>query len=121
MKICIIVLVVFLNLFKLIAVSAGERIYLKSPVLYYECIDCTDTPNISHPAYAVLYQPVVKNWDKFKQKKQVLSLLKIPQYLKGEVKRVSADKFYAPEVRLMIVGLLDFPVMVDRYSYVNNG
>jgi hypothetical protein len=101
--------------------NAGEFIELKSPILYYECIACTDSPNIYHPSYAALYKPVVDDWESYSDRLAVLALLKIPQYLKGQVALINKEEFYPPEVRLMLIGLLDYPIMVDRYSFVSIG
>ena len=100
---------------------AGERVLLKSPVLYYECIACSDVPNISHPSYAVIFKPVIDDWNNFKDRETILRLLRIPEYEKKTISLTKTQDFYEPEARLMLIGLLDYAVMLDRYGYVKIG
>ncbi|PKI16304.1 hypothetical protein [Colwellia sp. 12G3] len=100
---------------------AGERILLKSPVLYYECIACTDVPNISHPSYAAIFKPVINDWNNFKDKKTILRLLRISEYENKMISLNKTEDYFAPEARLMLIGLLDYAVMLDRYGYVKIG
>lgn len=99
-------------------IIAGELINLTSPVLYYECIDCVDVPNIDHPSYAVLYKPIINDFNKYKLKNEIVTLLNLTKYLKKQVTLINSRSFYLPEARLMLIGYLDYPVMLDRYGYV---
>ncbi len=102
-------------------VHAGERNKIDIPILFYECILCIDAPNISNPAYAVLYAPSINNWADFEYKDKLLKLIKIDEYKQDKISFVSPDMFYAPEVRLMLLGVLDYPIYIDRYGYVQIG
>jgi len=102
-------------------IKAGERIIVESPVLYYECIACTDVPNISHPSYAAIFKPVVEDWKSFKDQEVILRLLRISEYEQKTIILSETSNFYDPEARLMLIGLLDYAVMVDRYGYVKIG
>tara|TARA_B110000438_G_C15710897_1_gene605292 strand:+ start:748 stop:1143 length:396 start_codon:yes stop_codon:yes gene_type:complete len=101
--------------------NAGEYVPLKSPVLYYECIACTDTPNINSITYLVYYKPLVTDWVKFKEKDIILELLNIANYKNKKVQLVKPEEFYYAETRLMLVGLLDYPILLDRYGVIKIG
>ena len=101
--------------------NAGEYVPLKSPVIYYECIACTDTPNINSITYLVYYKPLVSDWANFKEKDIILELLNIANYNNKKVQLVKPEEFYYGETRLMLVGLLDYPILLDRYGVIKIG